>query len=146
MNPAMMMKTWTAAACCLLLVVLSADGAVINDVAGDGGPPSSPSPPSPTPFKAPARRFLPPAPPHPNAPTTTVIGMLTFVDTHGGDARFALIDANGNVMPFADQRNVMPFAHGYQPPDVEDWSTPISVGDIIAMVSWTAGRLACMHA
>ncbi|GIL73925.1 hypothetical protein Vretimale_5124 [Volvox reticuliferus] len=125
MNPAMMMKTWTAAACCLLLAVSSAADGAVNAVAGDG------SPPSPTPFKAPGKlKYPPPAPPDPNAHTTTVIGMLTFVDTHDGNSRFALIDADGNVTPFP---------YGYQPPDVDDTGGPISVGDIIAM-ECTLGR------
>ncbi|GIM00039.1 hypothetical protein Vretimale_5108 [Volvox reticuliferus] len=124
-SPAMMMKTWAAAACCLLLVVSSADGAVN---AGDSGSP---------PYKAPGKLKYPPPPP-PDPPTATFIGELKFVDTHAGDPRlFVLLDDVGNVMPFP---------YGVQLPDVDDMGTPISPGDIIELVSWTAGRLACMHA
>ncbi|GIL49955.1 hypothetical protein Vafri_6156 [Volvox africanus] len=67
----------------------------------------------------------PPPPPSPNATTVTLIGELKFVDTHDGNPRYALYNADGNVTPFA---------HGYQQPaELEYTSTPISPGDVIEL-------------
>ncbi|GIL73950.1 hypothetical protein Vretifemale_3946, partial [Volvox reticuliferus] len=124
------MRIW--AACCLLALAVLSAGA-IDLVAGDGGPPSSPSPAPPPPYKAPARLLRsPPPPPDPNATPTTVMGELKFVDTHTGDGdkRFVLYDEQGNVTPFAD---------GFQPPDVDNTTGPISTGDVIQL-ECTLGR------
>ncbi|GIL73954.1 hypothetical protein Vretimale_5108 [Volvox reticuliferus] len=113
------MRIW--AACCLLALAVLSAGA-IDPVAGDSGSP---------PYKAPGKHIqYPPSPPDPNATNVTVMGELKFVDTHAGDPRFVLYDADGNVTPFA---------HGYQPPDVDNTTGPISTGDVIQL-DCTLGR------
>ncbi|GIL42386.1 hypothetical protein Vafri_362 [Volvox africanus] len=108
----MTMGIW-AAFVLALAVVCAAESVDIDD---DSTPPP----------KAPAKPLrFPPPPPHPNVPTTTLIGELKFVDTHDGQSRYTLYGVDGNVTPFA---------HGFQPRDVNNTSgTGISPGDIVQM-------------
>ncbi|GLI61719.1 hypothetical protein VaNZ11_004200 [Volvox africanus] len=112
------MRTW--AACCLLaLAVLSANG-FIDTVGGQNSPPGNN-----TPTKAPGKPLRsPPPPPSTNATTIAVTGELKFVDTHDGQSRYTLYDADGNVTPLA---------HGLETPIVDSANNPISPGDVIQM-------------
>ncbi|GIL56019.1 hypothetical protein Vafri_11493 [Volvox africanus] len=120
------MRTW--AACLLALAVLSAAGSI--DTVGGQNTSTTKAPGKP--LKYPPAPPSPPNPPYPPGvePPPWVMGEFKFTDTHSGDMRYTLYDENGTVTPFG---------HGYQPPEVDNTSIPISPGDVIKL-DCTLGR------
>ncbi|GLC57213.1 hypothetical protein PLESTB_001199900 [Pleodorina starrii] len=72
-----------------------------------------------------------PSSPAPGGPTIDVVGQLTFVDTHDGNERYALIDAEGQVTPFSAN---------FKPPEVDKNEQEIETGAIVGMTC-TVGSL-----